>query len=272
MLVDHLYCFQPLEKALLAYVDELQKSKKPQDLAHANLWRQYLSRMRDEAYLAEVVRFSDSFFYFLQQKYPRLAFSMEGRRKSVLSTENKILRYLKLEKPLDYIQDFHAFRIIIDNGKQSLKVCYQVAQDLIEFALLNGFNPTAAPPRIGTIYQYVPSNSFHTQFPYKDNIKDYMAYPKANGYQSIHIVFKDDYGRAVEWQIRTVKQHEIAEKGDADHVSYKQQTKLLKYDPAKIQIYGYHYVEAFGDVIDIDGIEKPNIIYPKKSSQNSPGP
>ena len=58
--------------------------------------------------------------------------------------------------------------------------------------------------------------------PVPGKIKDYMAFPKPNGYQSIHTTVYTGDGGALEIQLRTESQHQEAQFGIASHLSYKE--------------------------------------------------
>ena len=111
--------------------------------------------------------------------------SAHGREKHLYSIYRKMR-----EKHLSFAQvlDVFGFRIVV----KDVQGCY------LALGALHG------------LYKPIPGK-----------FKDYIAIPKANGYQSLHTTLFGPFGSPIEVQIRTQEMHKIAEAGVASHWLYR---------------------------------------------------
>jgi guanosine-3',5'-bis(diphosphate) 3'-pyrophosphohydrolase len=113
----------------------------------------------------------------------------------------------------------HRYSIFKKMRESGLKVAE--VQDILGFRVL--------VDDIGECYHAL--GLIHASFPpVPDRIKDYIARPKANGYQSLHTTVVGPEGLRVEVQIRTRAMHRIAEEGIAAHWKYKEGRLALTTD------------------------------------------
>ncbi|PMK05066.1 bifunctional GTP diphosphokinase/guanosine-3',5'-bis pyrophosphate 3'-pyrophosphohydrolase [Vibrio sp. 10N.261.55.A7] len=108
-----------------------------------------------------------------------------GREKNLFSIYNKMKTK---EQRFHTIMDIYAFRVVIED----VDTCYRVLG------------------QVHSLYKPRPGR-----------MKDYIAVPKANGYQSLHTSMIGPHGVPVEIQIRTEDMDQMADKGVAAHWSYK---------------------------------------------------
>jgi len=142
---------------------------------------------------------------------------INGRVKSIYSLHKKLA---KVNGNIDDIYDLMALRIVVEKKEE----CYIV---------------------LGILHSlYKPMVS---------RIKDYISTPKSNGYQSLHttVITPNEY--IVEFQIRTEKMHEFAEKGLAASFHYHDQKLSKNYIEnrnSSVLPSGMTWITELQDVVD----------------------
>lgn len=266
-LQEHLYNHSTVSEILDSYIKELSESTEIEKVMHANKLKAYQNVINDKTYVKDMRTFFNKTFNLLIKKHPNLRFSIAGRKKSLISTERKILQYIELGRSLDLIRDFFAFRIILF-GNSSLDLiehCYKVIEEIIELGISNGFTPCDRLPLLGVTDIKDHKNNYFSNFKYKQFIKDYICFPKANGYQSLHLVLVDTKGRYLEIQVRTIDMHTAIETGIANHDDYKKSKYNLDYpiEREKINLEGYRFINDH--IVDLESIETPGTVFKRQT-------
>ncbi len=137
-----------------------------------------------------------------------------GREKHLYSIYTKMV-----EKHLTFseVLDIYGFRVIVED----FSACY------------------LALGALHSLYKPIPGK-----------FKDYIAIPKANGYQSLHNTLLGPYGLPIEIQIRTTDMHAIAEAGVASHWLYKSNNTDLDDLHMKTNKWMHNLLETLRDTTD----------------------
>lgn len=267
-LQNYLYTEKTVPDVLERYIKELLETGEITSILHANKLQSYLNMIKDKNLLRDLRKLFNETYNLLDKKHPDLHFYIDGRRKSLISAENKIMLYTSINKSLDLIRDFFAFRIILfgDSSIDLTGHCYKVIENIIDFAAKKGFTPCDRLPLIDTVSLETHQNDYFSKFKYKQFVKDYICFPKKNGYQSIHLVLVDTKGRHLEIQVRTLDMHILAEAGSAEHGEYKEKKYCqgFQFDRGKVQIHGYSFYN--GTVFDFAGVEKPLKVFQRQQT------
>ncbi len=176
--------------------------------------------------------------YLLKEASNVRDFSIKGRIKGIYSIYKKMKSQ---NKKFEDLYDIFALRVIVNEVAE----CYQI---------------------LGIIH------SHYTPIPAR--IKDYIAVPKPNMYQSLHTTVIAHEGQTFEIQIRTKEMDTIAELGVAAHWAYKENVEYSKdreqFEIAKkLKWYGelmqYNEndadAEAYVDAVHQDYLEKYIYVY-----------
>lgn len=120
-----------------------------------------------------------------RMKQESISAEIQGREKNIYSIYQKMV-----SKQLSFseVTDVYAFRIVVDD----VDACYRM---------------------LGVIHNMYK--------PVQGKLKDYIAIPKINGYQSLHTVLFGPFGVPIEVQIRSRDMDQMAEAGVAAHWLYK---------------------------------------------------
>ncbi|CAG0908624.1 unnamed protein product, partial [Cyprideis torosa] len=150
-----------------------------------------------ESSLEERQRYVDEVINILRHKLAEFSIHpirIFGRPKHLYSIHKKLIAQ---KIPLERVYDKVAFRIIVETVRE----CYET---------------------VGVIHS--------TWSPVKERIKDFIARPKANNYQSMHTTVLGPRGHFIEIQIRTEEMDLVAQEGIAAHWAYKEGQRVNQDD------------------------------------------
>ncbi|MDE6371586.1 MAG: HD domain-containing protein, partial [Duncaniella sp.] len=188
---ETLYIYAPLAHRLGLFSIKTELEDLSFKYEHPEEYARIASLIRDSEERREQVYNNFAAPIHERLKAMGLSYDAKARVKSIYSI------WRKMEKkhiPFEEVYDLYAMRIIFDapEGVGEKEMCYRI---------------------------YAALTDLYT--PHPERIRDWVAVPKANGYQALHVTLMGPDGNWIEVQIRSRAMDEIAEKGFAAHWKYK---------------------------------------------------
>lgn len=188
---ETLYLFAPLAHRLGLYAIKTELEDLSLKYTEPEKYDEIASKLEKTKEVRE--RFISSFVHPIKKRLAEQGFDFEvkGRTKSIYSIYNKIV---KKGVPFEEIYDIFAIRIILNSRPENEKSdCWRVYSTVTD------------------LYKPKP-----------DRMRDWISFPRSNGYESLHITVMSPSGKWVEVQIRTLRMDDISERGYAAHWKYKE--------------------------------------------------
>lgn len=156
------------------------------------------------------------FMYLYPTRYTVLSKAIKVARGNRREVVGKILEAIKVRLEENNIKaevkgrEKHLYGIY--RKMQAKSLAFSQVLDIYGFRVLVEDTPSC----------YLALGALHGLYkPFPGKFKDYIAIPKANGYQSLHTTLFGPFGTPIEVQIRTSEMNKIAEAGVASHWLYK---------------------------------------------------
>ncbi|HGJ64684.1 TPA: bifunctional (p)ppGpp synthetase/guanosine-3',5'-bis(diphosphate) 3'-pyrophosphohydrolase, partial [bacterium] len=207
-LADRLHNMRTLE-----YINKDSQQKKAQETLE--IYAQLAHRLGMERVSAELKNLS--MMYLDRATYDKISDQVNREikiRRSQIDEFSKILRDSLLEVEIQCEVEGRLKDIYSIYQKMTTRgIQFENVYDLFAFrVLVNSVNDC-----------YASLGIIHSKWkPIPGRIKDYIAMPKTNGYQSLHTTVIGPRGKPIEIQIRTFEMHTVAEYGIAAHWKYKE--------------------------------------------------
>ncbi len=282
-LEDYLYNGDTIFKILQRYTDDLEasalKNNNQIDLMHANFLASISELLEHNAFLTSQSNRIKEFYMYMAEKYPYLAFTLKGRIKSIIRSEEKFNGYIvdyiynyynefgrypevpELKDRLKAFRDLIAYRIVIslpkchvaedeDKRTSEIDLLYEIAGALPQFLEKRDFS-------LVSIRNDSNKTSEKLDADIAGYFRDYIVSPGEFGYQSLHITVYDNLARCyIELQLRTKDMDDYAEIGPANHIGYEKRQEAERARRSAIPVGECKYFdEAYERVVSLQQLD-----------------